>query len=515
MHLVDGTLWPMPIVLHAATHQIDTILQQQIKMVTLRDKYYLPIAMLEIEDIFDICFAKEAEMVLGVDLSEVSHPYLKYMLGCKVGCKYIGGKISKIQDPVYYNYKELRLTPSDCLDFFAKQGWRTIVAFQTRNPMHRSHVEITKKALQQTGDAEAKLFLHPTVGVTQECDVPADVRIKCYQSVLTHYTPHSVKLSLLPLSMRMAGPREALWHALIRQNFGCTHFIIGRDHAGPSFKRKDGSSFYAPYEAQELVLNLPVHLKNQLKIKILTSEMMVYVKELNSYLPTNELPLGVTTLMQISGTEQRKLLSQGKEIPEWFTYPNIVDELKKAYPLSIDQGFCVYFIGLSGCGKTTMANILNQRLQEIVTNGRKITVLDGDVVRAYLSKGLGFSRSDRSVNVRRIGYVASEIVKHRGIVICANINPYQEDRNHNRSLIGEDNFIEVYVNTPLDACEKRDVKGLYKSAREGQLKEFTGVSDPFEPPLNSNLEIDGSNIDDISKNIDKIISYLVLKGLIQ
>lgn len=502
--LSNGNLWPIPIVLHITEKDKIAFEKSSEDFITLRDKYYMPIAHLKVEEIYKPNLEKEGECVFGV--FDDNHPYIDYMLKEKSDCYYVGGEVFKIQYPVHYNFQELRMTPQECKEMFQKDGWKTIVGFQTRNPMHRSHMELTKYALLETGDENAKLLVHPVVGITQDCDVPYEIRVKCYQKIIKHYPEGQAKLCLLPLSMRMAGPREALWHALIRQNYGCTHFVVGRDHAGPSFKKKNGESFYGAFEAQELLKQY----EDELKIKIICSDWIVYVKEKERYMLVNEIPDNCTKLF-ISGTEQRRLLAEGKNIPEWFTYPSIVEELRKVYLPNIKRGFCVYFIGLSGCGKTTLANILSQRLKEKLTE-RKITLLDGDVIRLNLSKGLGFNKEDRSTNVRRIGYVASEIVKHNGVVICANIAPYDEDRVHNREKIK--NYIEIFVDTPLNVCEMRDVKGLYKLAREGKIKQFTGISDPFETPTNCDLVVDGSSIEKIYENVDKIINKLKEIGYI-
>lgn len=315
------------------------------------------------------------------------------------------------------------------------------------------------------------------------------------------YYGEDAELVLLPLSMRMAGPREAVWHAQIRRNFGCTHFVVGRDHAGPSYKKKNGESFYGPYDAHELVEKV----SGEIGITVIMSTMIVYVKELGEYRKIDEVPEGMTVL-NISGTEQRRMLRAGEEIPEWFSFPEIVAELKKDF--GREKGLCVYFIGLSGSGKSTVAEALKGMMIE--EDGRDITVLDGDIVRRELSKGLGFDRESRSINVRRIGYVASEIVKHGGIVFCANIAPYEEDRRVNRDRIRATGgkYIEVYVKTSIEDCEKRDVKGLYKLAREGKIKEFTGISDPFEEPVNADVVIDGGNGVELSENVETIMNLI-------
>jgi sulfate adenylyltransferase len=332
----------------------------------------------------------------------------------------------------------------------------------------------------------AAVLLHPVEGVTQECDIPFPVRMKCYQEVLP-YLPQS-SLAILPLSMRMAGPREAVWHAVIRRNYGCTHFIVGRDHAGPSYKKKDGSPFFHPMAAQELALQL----KNELGIVILTSQEVVYCEDIESYKELSDATNHV--VKNISGTAFRSMLESNTAIPSWYSYPGVVKVLQEFYRRP--RGACYYFVGLSGSGKSTLAEILQARLEEVYPS-RQITLLDADIIRTHLSKGLGFSKEDRSMNVRRIGYVASEIVRHGGLVIVANIAPFEEDREWNRKAISQwGDYIQIYVDTPVEECERRDVKGLYKAARAGTLKNFTGVSDPFEVPTNSFLNLSFQSLDE-------------------
>ncbi|MDP7072688.1 MAG: adenylyl-sulfate kinase, partial [Candidatus Marinimicrobia bacterium] len=324
-------------------------------------------------------------------------------------------------------------------------------------------------------------------------------RVRCYKAAMPRFPENSAMLSLLPLAMRMAGPREALWHALIRKNYGCTHFIVGRDHASPG-TGEDGKPFYGPYDAQDL---LKKHEK-EIGIEMVTFKMMVYAADKKKYLPADEIPEWSES-KSISGSELRQLLRDGAEIPEWFSYPEVVEELRKTKPKQNKRGFTIFFTGLSGSGKSTLANALMIKLLE---DGRRpVTLLDGDIVRKHLSSELGFSKKDRSINVRRIGFVASEITKNGGIAICAPIAPYASDRRFNRELIEPlGGYIEVYVNTPLEICEARDAKGLYAKARAGTLKEFTGISDPYEEP--ENAEIIQSSVDkDPEKIVEVIISY--------
>jgi sulfate adenylyltransferase len=362
-------------------------------------------------------------------------------------------------------------------------GWRRVVAFQTRNPMHRAHVELTLRAAKQV---EANLLINPSVGMTKPGDVEYYVRVRCYQELLSKYPRDTVKLALLPLAMRMGGPREALWHAIIRKNHGCSHFIVGRDHAGPG-NDENGKPFYGPYDAQEL---LRQH-QNELGVTMVPFQMMVYLEDEDRYVPEDEVPKGARVL-NISGTELRQRLNEGREVPAWFTYPEVSRELQRSYPPRHHQGFTVFFTGLSGSGKSTIANVLRVKFLEM--GGRPVTLLDGDIVRKNLSSELGFSREHRDINIRRIGYVASEITKNGGIAICAPIAPYDSIRKEVRGMIQPlGGFILVHLATPLDTCEGRDRKGLYAKARAGILPQFTGVSDPYEAPTDADVVIDTSD----------------------
>lgn len=499
-HLNDGQLWAMPITLSIGKENMELV--NGINL-TLKDEQNIPLAICKNIEIYEPDLDKECKLVYGTN--DTNHPYVDIIMKNK-NVYYIGGELERIQLPLHYDFIDYRLSPDDLKYFFKENTWHRVIGFQTRNPMHKSHMELTLNALKEINNS--KLLLHPIVGITQDCDVDYHTRVRCYQKLLKYYPENSVKLALLPLSMRMAGPREALWHAQIRYNYGCTHFIVGRDHAGPSYKDKFGNNFYGPYDAQQFVKKY----EGELQIKIINSQSIVYVKELEEYMEENNVPNNLT-IMSLSGTEQRNMLIKSIDIPEWYSYPEIIVELRKSYIPLHKSGFCIYFIGLSGSGKTTMANALYSKLMEYETK-RKITILDGDSIRLNLSKGLGFSKNDRSINVQRIGYVASEIVKHNGICICANIAPYDNDRLINRKQIRQyGKYLEIYVGTPLEICESRDVKGLYKMARDGILKEFTGISDPFEMPTKSDLVINGG--DDIMKNIGLIMEIIRNEKLIK
>ena len=382
-------------------------------------------------------------------------------------------------------------------------GWRRIVAFQTRNPMHRAHQELTLRAAKSV---EANLLIHPVVGMTKPGDVDHYTRVRCYQALLSHYPHETVKLALLPLAMRMGGPREAIWHAIIRKNYGCTDFIVGRDHAGPG-KDSSGKAFYGPYDAQEAL----VKHENEIGMGVVPFRMMVYIEELDTFVPEDEVPKGMR-VMDISGTELRRRLNEGREIPHWFTFPEVAKELKRSYPPRHRQGFTVFFTGLSGSGKSTIANALLVKFLEI--GGRPVTLLDGDLVRKHLSSELGFSKEHRDINIRRIGFVASEITKNGGIAICAPIAPYDSVRREVRRMVEEGGgFLLVHVATPIEICEGRDRKGLYAKARAGIVKEFTGISDPYESPADAEVTIDTSEVSP-DEAAQQIILHLEREGYI-
>ena len=475
MRLASGALWPIPITLDVTEKVSETLtLGEQI---VLRDPEGVPLAVMDVEEMYTPDKAKEAEMVYGAD--DMAHPAVRYLHNL-TGNVYVGGAITGIDEPVHYDYRQHRYTPNDLRRMFHKWGWRRVVAFQTRNPLHRAHVELTVRAAQQT---EANLLIHPVVGMTKPGDVDHFTRVRCYEAVMRHYPDQTTAMALLHLAMRMAGPREALWHALIRRNHGCTHFVVGRDHAGPG-KNSQGEDFYGPYDAQELVTK---HA-DEIGIEMVPFQAMVYVQERAQYVPINEVKDDETKL-NISGTELRRRLREGLEIDEWFSYPDVVAELRKTHPPRDKQGFTLFFTGLSGSGKSTIANAVMVKLLE--AGGRPVTLLDGDLVRKNLSSELSFSKEHRDLNILRIGYVASEITKNGGIAICAPIAPYTSTRSQVRDMIEPlGGFLEIHVATSLEVCENRDRKGLYAKARAGLIKEFTGIDDPYETPESPELVID-------------------------
>jgi len=474
MRLPDGTLWPMPITLDVPEELANRLEAGQ--KLALRDLEGYTLAVLTVEDVWRPDLKEEAEKVFGT--TSVEHPGVGYLMG-QANPWYVGGKLEGVKAPTHYDFVEFRLTPRQVRRRFEALGWRKVVAFQTRNPMHRAHQELTFRA---AAELEANLLIHPVVGMTKPGDVDHYTRLRCYQAIVNHYPHNTAMMSLLPLAMRMGGPREALWHAIIRKNHGCTHLIVGRDHAGPG-KDSAGEPFYGPYDAQEL---LQQH-EEELGIAMVPFKMMVYAPDRGAYLPVDEVPEGTKTL-SISGTELRERLAAGREIPEWFSFPEVVRELRRTYPPRSKQGFTVFFTGLCGAGKSTIANVLLVKLLEM--GGRPVTLLDGDIVRKNLSSELGFSKEHRDINIRRIGFVASEITKNGGIAICAPIAPYDDIRRENKALIGKaGGYILVYVATPLEVCEQRDTKGMYAKARAGIIKEFTGISDPYEEPADADVVI--------------------------
>ena len=496
MRLTSGTLFPLPITLTVD----ETALSGLGDRVALRDSRNNLIAVMNIEESFKWDSQTEAQLALGS--TDPRHPLISEMIRWGDTC--ISGELRVLNTPIYYDFVSLRRTPAEVRASLAEMGREHVVAFQTRNPLHRIHEELTKRAADEVNGS---LLIHPVVGMTKPGDVDHFSRVRIYRSLVeTYYKSDRTMLSLLPLAMRMAGPREALWHAIIRRNYGATHFIVGRDHAGPG-KDSTGKPFYGPYDAQDLMAQ---HAE-EIGVQPVPFKELVYLSDRGEYVEVDKVPEGAT-VASISGTQVREdYLAQGKMLPEWFTRKETAEILGQMYPARHKQGFCVWFTGLSGAGKSTIAEILTVLLLE---KGRQITVLDGDVVRTHLSKGLGFSREDRDTNILRIGFVAGEVVRHSGSVICAAVSPYRAARNECRKLIGEDRFVEVFVDTPIEVCEERDVKGLYAKARRGEIKGFTGVDDPYEPPINPELTLT-TVTNTPEDNARKIIAFLEERGFLQ
>jgi sulfate adenylyltransferase len=499
MKLASGVLWPMPITLDV-TEDFAKKLTAGSGKIALRDPEGVMLAVLHVEDIWQPDRKAEAQAVFAS--TSTAHPGADYTMN-KANPWYVGGKIEGLQIPSHYDFRAIRLTPAETRAEFARAGWTKVVAFQTRNPMHRAHVELAFRAAKQV---EANLLIHPVVGMTKPGDVDYYTRVRCYQLLLPKFPQGTAQLSLLPLAMRMGGPREAVWHALIRKNYGCTHFIVGRDHAGPG-KDTDGKPFYGPYEAQEVFRK---H-EGEIGVTMVPFSMMVYLEEQDKYVPDDEVKKGEKVL-NISGTELRDRLNEGRDIPAWFTYPEVVAELRRSFPPRHKQGVTIFFTGLSGSGKSTIANVLLTKFLE--TGGRPVTLLDGDLVRKHLSSELGFSKEHRDINIRRIGYVASEITKNGGIAICAPIAPYDATRKHVRGMIEPyGGFILVHIATTVEVCEQRDRKGLYAKARAGILKEFTGISDPYEAPADADVTINTGELS-AEEAAQAIILHLEREGFI-
>jgi len=496
MRLISGALFPIPISLPVdESHAIGT--GQEI---ALRDLKNNLIAVMAIEEIFEWDLKHEAERVF--ETTDVRHPLVAEMHTW--GKRYISGPIKVLNLPKHFNFVALRHTPAEVRELLSNKGHTNVVAFQTRNPMHRAHEELTKQAAEKIGGC---LLLHPVVGQTRAGDVDHYTRVRAYKVLMEkYYDPRRTVLSLLPLAMRMAGPREALWHALIRRNYGANHFIVGRDHASPG-SDSEGKPFYGPYDAQRLLEKF----EDETGVATVPFNELVYLPHERRYIEANKVPESAEVL-SLSGTRVRhEYLEAGKTLPEWFTRSEVAAILTKAYPPRHQRGFCIWLSGLSGAGKTSIAEVLTEQLAEL---GRQVTVLDGDVVRTHLSKGLGFSKEDRDTNILRIGYVASEIVRHNGAVICAAVSPYRAARNEVRNMVGQTNFIMVFVDTPLEVCEQRDIKGMYAKARRGEIQGFTGIDDPYETPLDPDLTVETINCSP-EDNARQILNYLFSKGFLQ
>jgi len=472
MRLADGHLFPIPVTL-PVNEGVDLRLDTE---VALRDERNNLLAVMTVEEIYEWDRAEAAMRVFGT--TDSRHPLVAEMH--RWGPRNVSGRLRVIDVPPRYDFRRLRLTPAETRARLEALGHPNVVAFQTRNPLHRVHEELTKRAVQAV---EGTLLLHPVVGMTKPGDVDHFTRVRTYMALAEgYYDADRVLLALLPLAMRLAGPREALWHALIRRNFGANHLIVGRDHASPGVDSA-GKPFYGPYDAQDLVKQY----EDELGVRALPFRALVYLPDEDRYEEVDRVEPDTRTA-SISGTQVRdEYLRDGKELPAWFTRPEVAAILADAYPPRHRQGVCIWFTGLSGAGKSTVAQVLTVLLQE---HGRQVTVLDGDVVRTHLSKGLGFSKEDRDINIRRIGFVAAEIARHGGTVICAAVSPYRATRNDVRSMMGADHFVEVFVDTSLEVCEERDTKGLYAKARRGEIKGFTGIDDPYEAPANPEITLD-------------------------
>ena len=496
MRLSNGQLFPIPITL--PIERVPGVhLDGDVALRTAKNDL---LAVLTVEELYEWNRHDVATRVFGT--TDLRHPLVVEMQTW--GRLNASGRLQVLRLPPRYDFRELRLGPAEVRQRLAAAGHANVVAFQTRNPLHRVHEELTKRALAQL---DATLLLHPSVGMTRPGDVDHYTRVRTYRALAERYYPRDrVVLALLPLAMRMAGPREALWHALIRRNYGANHFIVGRDHASPGVD-STGHPFYGPYDAQELLLRHEA----ELGVKMVPFHELVYLPEEDRYEEVARLSEGTRTA-SISGTQVREdYLNRGRSLPEWFTRPETAEILADTYPPRHRQGVCIWFTGLSGAGKSTTAEVLTMLLLE---RGRQVTVLDGDVVRTHLSKGLGFSREDRDTNIRRIGFVAAEIVRHGGVAVCAAISPYRTTRNEVRQMIGAERFVEVFVDTPLDECERRDAKGMYAAARRGEITGWTGIDDPYEAPEHAEIILD-TLAHSAEANARRIINYLETEGFVR
>lgn len=495
MRLANGVLFPIPITLTIQKEALPT----RGEWITLRDSLNYIIGVMRIEEVYRWDPTREARLVFGS--TDPRHPLVSEMEQWGDLC--ISGELKVINLPVYYDFADIRTSPLEVRAILEKIGNQNVTAFQTRNPMHRVHEDLTKRAIDRVGGS---LLIHPVVGLTKPGDVDHYTRVRVYKVLVEKYYDSATVLSLLPLAMRMAGPREALWHAIIRRNYGANHFIVGRDHAGPG-NDSSGKPFYGPYEAQEMV----EQYTEETGVKGVLFNELVYIEKEDKYVAKEEAPADAEAKF-ISGTQVREeYLNKGKELPGWFTRKESAEILRDSYPPLHKQGLCIWFTGLSGSGKSTIANALTPMLLE---RGREATTLDGDVVRTHLSKGLGFSKEDRDTNILRIGFVAGEIARHTGTVICAAISPYISTRNEARKMVGSDQFIEVFVDTPLAICEERDIKGLYAKARAGEIKGFTGIDDPYEVPVNPEIVVT-TEVNSPKQCAQQIIDYLESRGFLK
>ncbi|PFH59466.1 hypothetical protein XA68_12298 [Ophiocordyceps unilateralis] len=491
--LADGTLFSMPITLDVDESQIAQLGIKPGARITLRDsRDDRNLAILTVQDIYRPDKINEAKQVFGSD--DDTHPGIKYLLSVAKD-HYVGGQLEAVNRLEHYDFLDLRFTPAELRSHFNKLGWQRVVAFQTRNPMHRAHRELTVRAARSQ---QANVLIHPVVGMTKPGDIDHFTRVRVYKALLPRYPNGMAALALLPLAMRMGGPREALWHAIIRKNHGATHLIVGRDHAGPG-KNRQGRDHYGPYDAQELVKQ---H-QDELGIRMVEFQEMIYMPDRDEYQPANEIPEGART-MNISGTELRNRLRTGKDIPAWFSYPEVVQVLREQNPLPREKGFTVFMTGYQNSGKDQVARALQATLNQ--GGGRPVSMLLGETVRHELSSELGFSRQDRDLNISRIAFVASELTKAGAAVIAAPIAPFDEARRQARELIERSGpFFLIHVATPLEYCERTDRRGIYRAARAGEIKGFTGVDDPYEKPQRADLVVDLAK-----QNVRSIVHEIVL-----
>ncbi|KAF9428719.1 Sulfate adenylyltransferase [Podila epigama] len=499
LRLANGVLFSIPINLDVSQEEIDTLALAPNKRITLRDpRNDEPIAILTIQDIYTPDKIKEAVQVFGDN--DVAHPAVKYLHN-NVKEFYVGGNVQAIQPPVHYDYVAYRNTPTELRAYFQKLNWTRVVAFQTRNPMHRAHRELTVRAARSR---HANVLINPVVGLTKPGDIDHFTRVRVYEAIIRRYPTGMAALSLLPLAMRMAGPREALWHAIIRKNHGATHFIIGRDHAGPG-KNSAGKDFYGPYDAQYLVEKY----KDEIDIEVVPFQQVTYLPDSDEYVPSDEVPAGAKTL-DISGTELRRRLRTGAHIPEWFSYPEVVALLRESHPPRVKQGFTVFLTGYHASKKEAIARALQVALNQ--QGGRSISLLLGETIRGKLSSELGFSKRERDINISRLGFVAAELTRAGAGVIVAPIAPYEEARQLARQEVEKSGgFFLVHVATPLEQAIAWDRDGVYERAKKGEIKGFTGIDDPYEVPKNAELTVNPA-VESVAQIVRRIVLVLDQQG---
>jgi sulfate adenylyltransferase len=462
--LDDGTFWPLPVTL-ASTQKAAADLKSGDR-VALRDGEGFMLAVLTLNDSWDAD-----------------------------GVRHLGGAVEGVALPPHPDFVSLRATPAELRALFARRGWRRIVAWQARQPMHRAQFEFSLKCAIEN---EANLLLHPQVGgdITEAPGYFGLVR--SFLAIRERFPAATTQLSLLPAPPRDGSAYALLLRAIVARNYGCGLLIAGGEHQ-PDGDCRRGEDLAQPRT------DLPVtELADKIGVRLIAYPRMVYVEERAEYLPESDAPPGAR-LLALSGEEFQRRMQRGLKIPGWFSFPEVITELHRQSPPREHQGFTVFFTGLSGAGKSTLARSLAARLMEM--GGRCVTLLDGDIVRRHLSSELGFTKAHRDINVRRIGFVASEITKNRGIAVCAPIAPYRQTRRDVRRMIeAVGGFVEIHVATPIETCESRDRKGLYAKARAGLIPEFTGVSDPYEVPEKPELAIDTTNL-----GIDEAVQQILLK----
>jgi len=500
MRLPSGEVWPMPITLDILEGFAQSL--QRGERIALNDQEGFLLAILTVEDVWQPDKAKEARAVYGTDDVNL-HPGVMQLLARNRDW-YLGGSLEGVSLPIHYDFRALRLTPSETARTFTMNGWRRVLGFHTDDYLHCAHREMVLNAAREHG---AALFLQPVADLTHPGALEYYTQIRCYQAFASKFPSNMLQLGLTPFASRKAGPVEALWQAITRKNFGCSHFMVAEDHADPFVRSNSDNRFYPLGSAQELVAKYA----SETGIEMVPQQNMGYQQSTQKYVVLDETKSD--DISTISSKELKHKLLKGEQIPDWFSYPEIVSELQKSFPPRSKQGFTIFLTGFSGSGKSTIAQVLLVKFMEM--NERPVTLLDGDIVRQNLSSELSFSKEHRNLNITRIGFVASEITKNGGIALCAPIAPYEESRQANRELISSyGGFIEVHVATPLEVCEQRDRKGLYAKARAGKVKGVTGITDPYINPSNPELTIDTSNMTPMEA-VQEILLYLEEQGYLK